>query len=62
MGWYEDEIKSCDKIIVVCTKDGKRMYEEKEHTKGLCHVYLLLSYQISLSAFLFYNILFFFYF
>ncbi len=28
MRWYEDQIKRCDKIIVVCTKDGKKMYDK----------------------------------
>jgi hypothetical protein len=41
MGWYEEKIKCCDKIIVVCTKDGKRMYDEKEQKKGSCCFFLL---------------------
>lgn len=36
MGWYEHSIKGCDIIIVVCTKDGRKMYEEKQQDKGLC--------------------------
>jgi hypothetical protein len=37
MRWYEDMIKECDKIIVVCTKDGKRMRDENEKATGSHH-------------------------
>ena len=35
MCWYADKIKTCDKIIVVCAKEGKKIYEEKEQRRGL---------------------------
>ncbi|CAB4027727.1 Hypothetical predicted protein, partial [Paramuricea clavata] len=41
MGWYEEEIKRCNKIIVVCTKDGKRMYDDKEHKKDGPYTFIL---------------------
>ena len=45
MRWYEDMIKECDKIIVVCTKDGKRMRDRNEQKTGL--------YIVSVSSLLF---------
>lgn len=34
MIWYEDKIKLCDKVLVVCTKDGKAMYDKNYQTNG----------------------------
>ena len=39
MGWYESKIKSCDIIIVVCTKYGKKIHDEKQHKKGSCSLF-----------------------
>ncbi|XP_028406757.1 uncharacterized protein LOC114529178 isoform X2 [Dendronephthya gigantea] len=41
MIWYEDKIKLCDKVIVVCTRDGKTMYEENDHTNDGPYVFIL---------------------
>ena len=45
MRCYEDMIKECDKIIVVCTKDGKRMRDRNEQKTGLyCSSFFIAIY------------------
>ena len=47
MGWYENKIKSCDIIIVVCTKYGKKIYDEKQHKKGSFYQFICFAIKLA---------------
>ncbi|CAB3985794.1 interleukin 17 receptor A2 [Paramuricea clavata] len=34
MGWYEERLKNCEKIVVVCTKESKKTYYENIDGQG----------------------------
>ena len=35
MGWYEEQLKNCEKIVVVCTKESKKTYYENIYGQGM---------------------------
>ena len=48
MSWYEQQLKNCEKVLVICSKEGRKILHEKENKKctfnRLTTLYLSLLY------------------